>query len=89
MHSLRIDLASECITSLQGILQVLMKTQAGLDPGLLHQYLDDASLYLKQVPRVRVVVISRINSTSIAPSLTLFTFRKRTTKGCSITMWGR
>ena len=49
----KIDCASEHIVVLQSLMRKLSFTHKGLEQGLLQQYLDEESLYIKQIPRVR------------------------------------
>ena len=51
----QIDYASENIDKLQELRKKLATVQQ-LDQGLLHQYLDQESLYIKQIPSVSVVM---------------------------------
>ena len=46
------DSASEHIIRLQGLQKRLTTVTSGLEMGLLQQYLDEESLYIKQIPRV-------------------------------------
>ncbi len=50
----KIDAASEQIATLRSLMQRPESVQKELEMGLLQQYLDDESLYIKQTPRVRM-----------------------------------
>ncbi len=47
-----IDSASEDIITLQTLMQKPRSLHKELELGILQQYLDEASLYIKQIPRV-------------------------------------
>lgn len=49
----QLDSASEFIVSFHNIKKKIANLQEGLELGLLQQYLDEASIYIKQIPRVR------------------------------------
>ena len=51
-HLKKLDSASEFITTLQSLIQNPLAMRKELELGLLQQYLDDESLYIKQIPRV-------------------------------------
>ena len=51
ISALQIDCASENIAKIQLLKKKLLSTH-NLDQGLLQQYLDEESLYIKQMPRV-------------------------------------
>ena len=56
MHSTplkKIDSASEFIMTLQSLTQRPATSQKELELGLVQQYLDEESLYIKQIPRVQ------------------------------------
>ena len=52
----KFDYASEHIMQLQGMMKWLPNLHKGVEMGLLQQYLDEESLYIKQIPRVGVPV---------------------------------
>lgn len=47
-----IDRASEYIAHLQTLMQQLPHRQKGIEGGIIQQYLDSESLYIKQIPHV-------------------------------------
>ena len=47
-----LDSASQLITQYQETRMQITSQSEGLDQGLVQQYLDEASIYLKQMPRV-------------------------------------
>jgi len=59
-----IDRASEFIITLQAIIRKLTLSK-GYEPGLLQQFLDDESLYIKQVPRDNLNVFRCLADVSI------------------------
>ena len=48
----KIDCASEYIITLQSLIRKLASIHKGLEMGVLQQYLDEETLYIKQIPRV-------------------------------------
>ncbi len=48
----KFDCASEHIIQLQGLQKRLPAEHKGVEMGLLQQYLDEESLYIKQIPKV-------------------------------------
>lgn len=48
----QIDSASELFESLKSLKRNISGVGEGLELGLLQQYLDEGSLYVKQIPRV-------------------------------------
>lgn len=49
----KIDSASEHMAILRSLMRKPVIPQKDPEPGLLQQYLDEESLYVKQIPRVR------------------------------------
>ena len=52
-HIKNLDSASEYITNLQSLLQKPRVLQKDFEMDLFQQYLDEESLYIKQIPHVR------------------------------------
>jgi hypothetical protein len=52
----QIDSAFDYISELQKLKKQLYKSSEGLELGLLQQFLDDSSLYIKQIPRVTLIL---------------------------------
>lgn len=53
--SSQIDSVSEYLVSLKNLKRQIASTEEGLELGLLQQFLDESSLYIKQIPRVMIM----------------------------------